>query len=88
MNIPLDELQVFDNIIRASGRDPARYEARLHPDGHVHVAGPNGSAYYPRADWIAGFSRHLDRSFFDLPSRVPPGLGNSSRAAYVRSRCA
>jgi hypothetical protein len=78
MNIPSDELQAFHHLIRERGRDVADFTAVLSAEGHVHVRGPNGSAFYPRSCWIASFSRHLDRSFFELPERAPQGLQRSA----------
>lgn len=74
MNIPSDEIQAFRNLIRDKGRDVADFTAVVSAEGQVHVRGPNGSAFYPRSCWIASFSRHLDRSFFELPERAPEGL--------------
>jgi hypothetical protein len=74
MNIPLDEIQAFQNLIRDKGRDVADFTAVLSAEGQVHVRGKNGSAFYPRSCWIASFGRHLDRSFFELPERAPQGL--------------
>jgi len=59
---------------RGTSRDTARQILTDHAEyGHWELA-----RMYLYADacssWIAGFSRHLDRSFFDLSSRIPPGL--------------
>jgi hypothetical protein len=79
MNLPFDDIQSFQDIIRASGRDIADYSIELTPLGQVHVTGPNGTAFYPRACWMPAFSRHLERAFFDLPKRVPQGLSSGTQ---------
>ena len=69
--IPISEIQVFRNLVVASGRDPAVFMAEGQPDGHVHVRGPRGNAFYAAGDWIPSFSRHLDKGFYDAGARVP-----------------
>lgn len=65
------EVQVFQNVLTASGRDPAAFAVEMHPDGRVHVSGPQGSAFYASGNWISRFSRHLEKGFFDGPMRLP-----------------
>ena len=62
--LPPTEIQVFRNVVSATGRDPATFTVDLHPDGQVHVTGPQGSAFYPPANWLSRFSRQLERGFF------------------------
>lgn len=67
------EIQVFRNVVSATGRDPAAFTVDLHPDGQVHVTGPQGSAFYAPANWLSRFSRQLERGFFDRgpgPARI------------------
>jgi hypothetical protein len=65
------EVQVFQNVLTASGRDPAAFAVEMHPDGRVHVSGPQGSAFYALANWISRFSRHLENGYFDGAMRLP-----------------
>jgi hypothetical protein len=44
----------------------------------VHVTGPHGSAFYAANIWLARFSRHLERGFFDPPT---PRMSKESPAA-------
>jgi hypothetical protein len=69
--LPQSEVQVFRNVVSASGRDPAAFAVELHPDGQVHVTGPQGSAFYDPATWLSRFSRQLEKGFFDQGTRVP-----------------
>ena len=83
--LPAVEIQVFLNVVAASGRDPAAFAVALERDGQVHVTGPHGSAFYARGHWITPFSRHLQRGFFDSgaadPAAAAGGQGTSGRAA-------
>lgn len=63
--IPVSEIQVFRNLVQASGRDPAAFRVDVQPDGHVHVRGPRGNAFYETGNWIPRFSRHLEKGFYD-----------------------
>lgn len=65
LQVPQTEVQVFQNVISASGRDPAAFAAEMRPDGQVHVTGPQGSAFYAAGSWLTRFSRHLEKGFFD-----------------------
>jgi hypothetical protein len=76
--LPPTEIQVFRNVVSATGRDPAAFTVDLHPDGQVHVTGPQGSAFYAPATWLSRFSRQLERGFFD------GGAGSSP--ARIRTR--
>jgi hypothetical protein len=68
--IPVSEIQIFRNLVLASGRDPAVFTAEVQPDGHVHVRGPRGNAFYTAGEWIPRFSRHLDKGFYDAGARA------------------
>lgn len=68
--LPQAEVQVFRNVVSATGRDPAGFAVEMNPDGQVHVTGPQGSAFYAAPHWISRFSRHLERGYFD--PRVQP----------------
>lgn len=70
--LPQAEVQVFRNVVSATGRDPAAFAVEMHPDGQVHVTGPQGSACYAATNWISRFSRHLDRGFFDPRMQAAP----------------
>lgn len=63
--LPPSEVQVFRNLLAASGRDPAAFAVEIRSDGRVHVTGPQASACYAADNWITRFSRHLDRGYFD-----------------------
>ena len=76
--LPHTEVQVFRNVLSASGRDPAAFTVEMHPDGQVHVTGPQGSAFYAAGNWIARFSRHLEKGFFDS--------AQAAAAARIRTR--
>lgn len=78
LQVPRTEVQVFQNVISASGRDPAAFAAEMRQDGQVHVTGPHGSAFYAANIWLARFSRHLERGFFDPPT---PRMSKESPAA-------
>lgn len=69
--IPVIEIQVFRNLVRTSGRDPAAFIVDLQPDGQVHVRGPRGIAFYETENWIPRFSKHLERGFYDDTGRPP-----------------
>jgi hypothetical protein len=66
------ELQVFLNVVAATGRDPEAFAVAMDPDGHVHVTGPSGTASYAAGNWITRFGRQLRCVFFDLWSAPPP----------------
>ena len=85
-DIAPEERHRLADLLRASGRDPGSFTAVVQPDGLVRVSGPRGTAFYPRANWIARFSRHLDKSFFDPAVPAPSGprldrRGNATLAA-------
>ena len=73
IQITLDEHELLARLLRARGRDPASFQVALQPDGLVRVSGPRGTAFYSRDDWLARFSRHLDKSFFDAEVPAPAG---------------
>lgn len=68
------EAQVFETVIRASGRDPRGFRAQVFeaandpmPWRKVHVATPQASAQYEASEgtaWTESFARHLARGFF------------------------
>jgi hypothetical protein len=64
-------VQVFWNVLSASGRDPASFAVEMDPDGQVHVTGPRGSAFYAAGTWLSRFSRHLEKGYFDPASQQP-----------------
>src|SRR4051812_25885828 len=68
------DIEAFRTLVTATGRDPGVFALALHPDGNVRVTGPRGTAFYPRADWLPRFFRHLERGFFDPVTRRPDGL--------------
>jgi hypothetical protein len=70
--LPAAEVQVFLNVVAASGRDPGEFAVKLDSDGQVHVTGPRGSASYAAANWITRFSRQLQGGFFDPRAAPPP----------------
>jgi hypothetical protein len=70
--LPPVEMQVFLNVVAATGRDPEAFAVAMDPDGHVHVTGPSGTASYAAGNWITRFSRQLQRGFFDPRSAPAP----------------
>jgi hypothetical protein len=66
------ELQVFLNVVAATGRDPEAFAVAMDPDGHVHVTGPSGTASYAAGNWITRFSRQLQFGFFASRSASAP----------------
>ncbi len=71
--LPDDERDLVSRLIRSTGRDPALFQVLVEPEGFVRVVGPRGTACYPRENWEARFSRHLERSFFDASGVAPRG---------------
>lgn len=73
INITLDEHELLARLLQARGRDPAGFKVAVQADGLVRVSGPRGTAFYSRDNWLARFSRHLDKSFFDAEVPAPAG---------------
>lgn len=73
INITLDEHELLAQLLRARGRDPSSFKVEVQPDGLVRVSGPRGMAFYSRDNWLARFSRHLEKSFFDPEVPAPAG---------------
>ena len=88
INITLDEHDLMARLLQARGRDPSGFKVDVQPDGLVRVSGPRGMAFYSRDNWLARFSRHLEKSFFDpeVPAPAGPRLerkGDSRLAAQA-----
>jgi hypothetical protein len=73
INITLDEHELLAQLLRARGRQPAGFKVEVQADGLVRVSGPRGTAFYSRDNWLARFSRHLEKSFFDPEVPAPAG---------------
>lgn len=73
INITLDEHELLAQLLQARGRDPAGFKVDVQADGLVRVSGPRGMAFYSRDNWLARFSRHLEKSFFDPEVPAPAG---------------
>ena len=73
INITLDEHDLLARLLQARGRDPAGFKVDVQADGLVRVSGPRGTAFYSRDNWLARFSRHLEKSFFDPEVPAPAG---------------
>jgi hypothetical protein len=73
INITQDEHELLARLLQARGREPASFQVVVQTDGLVRVSGPRGTAFYSRDNWLARFSRHLDKSFFDPEVPAPAG---------------
>ncbi len=73
INITHDEHDLLARLLQARGRDPAGFKVEVQTDGLVRVTGPRGTAFYSRDNWLARFSRHLEKSFFDPEVPAPAG---------------
>ena len=73
INITVDEHELLARLLQARGRDPAGFKVDVQADGLVRVSGPRGTAFYSRDNWLARFSRHLEKSFFDPEVPAPAG---------------
>lgn len=74
--IPAREFEVFEQAIRASGRDPNLFKAQMFVATlleagttwrRVHVVAPRAAAQYEAstgASWTESFARHLARGFY------------------------
>jgi hypothetical protein len=83
INITPDEHELLARLLQARGRDPGSFKVFAQADGLVRVSGPRGTAFYSRDNWLARFSRHLDKSFFDpeVPAPAGPRLERKGEAA-------
>ena len=73
INMTDDEHELLARLLQARGRDPSGFKVDVQADGLVRVSGPRGTAFYSRDNWLARFSRHLEKSFFDPQVPAPAG---------------
>lgn len=86
-DITHDERELLSHLLRARGRDPASFRVEVQPDGLVRVSGRRGTAFYARDEWLARFSRHLEKSFFDPEVPAPAGPRLERRGDPRLSAC-